>query len=190
MSIVVAMALRTVIVLVTALLVILPAQARKKRHPFDLFNHEFHTSLFEAASFSYENCHADPDSFTDRKKVNRLGCHLCHNHPNPPLPAAQDCNRCHVDGKFPKPDSHKTSWVERHQVEAKADPASCQQCHSNQIFCINCHQRRDTVQERVHRRNFKFFHSIQARANPRKCDACHTVDYCQKCHSGKGDSSQ
>ena len=168
-----------------------PAKEKKKKwHPFNIFPHEMHTALFEGASFSCDNCHADPASFGDRTKVNRLGCHICHNNPNPPLPGAQDCNRCHPGGKFPKPESHKVDWRSKHQVYAKQNPKECETCHSNRMFCIDCHQRRDTVQERMHKRNFKFFHSIEARANPRKCDACHTVNYCQECHAGQGSSKR
>ena len=81
-------------------------------------------------------------------------------------------------------------WVGRHQSLAKQNPAECASCHTNPMFCLDCHKRRDTVQERMHKRNFKFFHSIEARANPRKCDACHTVTYCQECHSGRGSSKR
>ena len=88
--------------------------------------------------------------------------------------------------KSDKPENHWADWMAKHQIYAKSDPGSCTQCHVNANFCIDCHRRRDTVQERVHKRNFKLFHSIQARANPRKCDACHTVDYCQTCHAGRG----
>ncbi len=167
-----------------------PAKGKKgKWHPFDIYNHEMHTVLFESVSFPCDNCHKDPASFGDRTKVNRLGCHLCHNNPKPPLPAEQGCERCHPGGKFPKPESHKVDWIGKHQVYAKGDPKYCQQCHSNAMFCIDCHQRRDSVSERVHKRNFKYFHSIPARANPRKCDACHTVNFCQQCHSGRENSS-
>ena len=177
--------------LTVMLLLILPlgvafSKAKKTPHPFDLFDHEMHTGLFEMGNISCDLCHADPDSFNDRSKINRLGCHTCHNNPNPPLPGTQECTVCHIGGKFPKPESHKTGWIGKHENYAKQNPEECAQCHRDRMFCIDCHKRRDTVQTRVHSRNFKFFHSIEARANPRKCDACHTVDYCQQCHSGRG----
>lgn len=162
---------------------------RKKPHPFDHYDHEMHLGLFEVASVACETCHADPDSFTDRKKVNRLGCHLCHNSPDPILPAENRCTVCHDNGP-PKPPSHKVDWKARHQIYAKQNPEECRQCHTDAIFCLNCHKKRQTVEETMHRRNFKFFHSIEARANPRKCDACHTVNYCQECHSGRGSSKR
>lgn len=174
---------------VVLLTLTLHAGGKKKKHPFDLFNHEMHTPLFEAAGTACETCHADPDSYGDRKKVNRLGCHTCHNSPNPPLPASQDCARCHADG-FPKPENHKVDWLNKHQVYAKQNPAECRQCHANQVFCTNCHQRRDTIQETVHRRNFRFFHSITARANPRKCATCHITNFCQDCHATGGSSKR
>ncbi|MBI1909473.1 MAG: hypothetical protein HYS22_04830 [Deltaproteobacteria bacterium] len=172
----------------------LSAEARKKKfHPFDLFDHEMHTPMFEGV-IPCETCHADPDSYTDRRKINRLGCHTCHNNPNPPLPGNNDCNVCHKTGSggtpFPKPASHKMDWLNKHKTLAQQNPAECTQCHANAIFCINCHKRRDTIQQRMHRRNFKFFHSIEARANPHRCDACHLVNFCQDCHSGRGNSNR
>ena len=164
----------------------LAVEGKKAQHPFDLFNHEMHTAMFEGV-VSCETCHADPASFTNRDKINRLGCHVCHNSDNPPLPASNDCSRCHPDGKIPKPQDHKADWKAKHQIFAKQNPESCAQCHSDPMFCINCHQRRDDVQEEMHRRNFRYVHSIEARANPRRCDACHSISYCQQCHSGKED---
>ncbi len=165
----------------------LAARGKKKPHPFDLYDHEMHTPLFEAASVACETCHADPDSFGNREKINKMGCHLCHNNPNPPLAATNECTVCH--GKIPpKPKSHLTDWLNKHQVYAKQNPQECVQCHTNAMFCLNCHSRRDTIQTRMHPRNFRFFHSIEARSNPHRCDACHTVDYCQSCHAGRGTS--
>ena len=162
----------------------------KVKPPLDFFNHEKHTPLFEGAKFSCENCHADPASYGDREKINKQGCHLCHNSPNPPLPGPTECTTCHEGGQFPEPESHKVDWLNKHQSYAKQDSAMCTQCHENQMFCINCHERRDTVQEQVHKRNFKLFHAITARANPRKCATCHKVDYCTECHSGEGSSKR
>lgn len=177
----------------TAALLVLPAHVsgkkKKKPGPYDAYNHEMHNSIFESVKVPCETCHADPDSYTDKKKVNPLGCHTCHNSPNPTIPANKDCNLCHSGG-FPKPQNHKANWISKHQTYAKLNPKDCVQCHPNQMFCIDCHQRRDTVQERMHRRNFKFYHSIEARANPRKCSTCHTTTYCQQCHAGKGNSSK
>ncbi|MDP2600907.1 MAG: hypothetical protein Q8P84_09295 [Deltaproteobacteria bacterium] len=164
------------------------AAKKKLKHPFDLFTpevHEMHNSFFEGANVSCDNCHKDPDNFADRSKMNKMGCHTCHNNPDPPAPASQDCARCHADG-FPKPQSHKAGWIAKHQDYAKQNVAECSQCHRNNFFCINCHQRRDSIQQIMHRRNFLMYHSVEARANPRKCDECHTVAYCQRCHAGKG----
>jgi hypothetical protein len=80
------------------------------------------------------------------------------------------------------PDSHRAGWATGHQQVAKTDAASCNGCHKS-FFCIDCHQRRDTVTERVHKRNFKFYHSIEARTNPRKCDTCHKITFCTDCHT-------
>lgn len=80
-----------------------------------------------------------------------------------------------------KPDSHRAGWNAGHQQAAKSDPSSCESCHKA-YFCVDCHQRRDTITQRVHRRNFLFYHSLEARANPRKCDECHRINYCTDCH--------
>lgn len=162
-------------------------EKRKDPHPYNFFDHAMHLMIFESSSVSCKVCHSDPQSFKNRKKVEPLGCHRCHNDEKPIVSAAEKCTICHVGGP-PKPQSHKVGWGAKHQVYAKTNPKECLECHTNQMFCIDCHKKRDTVRERVHRRNFKFFHSIDARANPRKCDACHTVNYCQQCHAGRGSS--
>ena len=79
------------------------------------------------------------------------------------------------------PDSHRAGWIEKHQQYSKSNKEECMMCHKP-IFCIDCHQRRDTITERVHKRNWKFYHSVEARANPRKCDSCHQVKFCNRCH--------
>lgn len=156
------------------------------QHPFDLYDHEMHFAFFEAAKVPCEMCHTTPESYTDRTKIYPLGCHNCHNSSKPLMEGAtQECKACHLSG-IPKPSSHRAGWIEKHQTYAKMNPSSCNQCHTNKMFCIDCHGRRDSVQQRMHNRNFRFFHSIEARANPHKCDACHTVTYCQECHSGRG----
>lgn len=162
------------------------AEGKKKSHPYDVYDHGMHTGFFKSVDeVTCDTCHADPISYVDRKKVNPMGCHFCHKRKEAQLPGPSTCTLCHEGGP-PKPQSHKVAWDKKHQVYAKQNAKECQQCHTNQMFCIDCHKRRDTVQERMHRRNFKFFHSIEARANPRRCDACHTVAFCQKCHAGRG----
>ena len=51
------------------------------------------------------------------------------------------------------PDSHRAGWKVKHQQAAKSDAASCNGCHKP-FFCVDCHQRRDTVTEQVHKNNF------------------------------------
>src|SRR3989338_6565410 len=131
----------------------------KKKHPFDFYDHDMHMTFFEAANVACETCHADPDSFTERSKVNAMGCHLCHNSAKPIIAATNKCTICH-EGGAPKPITHLPDWKTKHQTFAKTDPESCQKCHTNANFCIKCHARRDTVQEVMHRRNFRYFHSI------------------------------
>lgn len=156
---------------------------RKEIHPFDVYDHEMHNGLFEAFNFRCTTCHPNDDPYT-RDTVRREGCHICHKNPKTETGAPQDCKLCHINGKFPKPDSHKASWLQKHQYYAKQNVEACYECHQNKMFCIDCHARRDTVQERVHSKGFRYFHSVQARANPKKCDSCHVVNFCTRCHSG------
>lgn len=170
--------------------VLVTAKGKKKAHPFDQYNHDMHTALFEGV-VECELCHKnDPDYTGNRDKINPLGCHVCHKDANPPLAGPKDCNICHVGGKFPKPESHRADWKAKHQVYAKQDPKYCAQCHQNSMFCIDCHKRRDTIDQKMHRRNFRYVHSIEARANPRRCEACHTIAFCARCHAGRGDSKR
>lgn len=165
------------------------AAKKKKSSPYDVYNHEMHNSIFESAKHPCESCHADPLSYGNRDKINKQGCHACHNSSTPVMPVKKECVVCHSGG-FPKPASHRVSWISKHQSYAKNDAASCVECHPNQMFCMDCHSRRDTITERVHRRNYEFYHSIEARANPHKCASCHSVAYCQKCHEGRANSSK
>ena len=159
-----------------------------------VYDHEMHNEIFsDGEAFSCENCHKSDESYENYSLINPLGCHVCHNPPpgqSPDLEGPGECNLCHVGGWFPKPKSHKANWNNKHQVYAKQDPKSCVMCHSNNMFCLECHMERDTIKERMHRRNFKYYHSIEARANPRKCSVCHTVNYCQECHTGRGTSKR
>jgi len=176
---------RWIFIIIVSLFFIGTAEGKKKKFdPFDLYDHEMHNGFYEMASFACETCHINENAFT-RETVNRLGCHQCHNNPNPPAPAEQDCSRCHPNGQFPKPKSHNAGWLKQHRIHAKADPKSCATCHSDSMFCIDCHQRRDKIQNRVHPRSFRQFHSIEARATPQKCDSCHVVQFCTNCHQGK-----
>ncbi|MBI4238422.1 MAG: hypothetical protein HY696_08400 [Deltaproteobacteria bacterium] len=157
--------------------------------PFSLYDHEMHNGLFEAGGVGCETCHVDERSYGDLRYLNRIGCHTCHNNPDATMPGPNTCTLCHGEGGA-QPRNHRVAWLAQHQVFAKANGAECAQCHANVMFCVNCHQRRDTVQETAHRRNFRFFHSIEARANPRRCEACHTVTMCQACHAGRETSAK
>lgn len=158
----------------------------KRPHPFDLYNHPKHFQIFATAGFACTNCHKDlssPEAFKDRAKINRLGCHACHQAPNPPAKAPQDCMLCHKEG-LPRPEFHDASWIQQHASRAKAEPNLCANCHQSVMFCVDCHQRRDSIQRRMHNLNFKFYHSLEARANAHRCDACHQKAFCTNCHQG------
>lgn len=165
-----------------------PAQGKKKErkefHPFDVYDHPKHFVIFAMNNFACDNCHTDPASYKDRAKINRLGCHMCHQSLNPVVKTApQDCNICHKEG-IPRPEFHDSSWLQQHQMRAKAEPKLCASCHRSVMFCVDCHQRRDNIQRRMHDLNFRLYHSVEARANPHKCDACHRPMFCTNCHQG------
>lgn len=153
-----------------------------RMHLLDLYNHEAHNDIFQAANFDCKNCHPTDNSFT-RSKVDLTGCHKCHNTSNPPAPAAQDCARCHNDNLQPiRPKTHGASWSRIHGAYAKKNGATCTTCH-RQNWCVDCHQQRDSIRQTMHPRNYLFYHSIEARANPARCDRCHVVNYCTSCHT-------
>lgn len=151
--------------------------------PLDLYNHNKHFARFGQYGVNCSLCHKTPDSY-NREKVDRMGCHYCHNNGQSPAPKAArfKCITCHKDLSQIKPDNHRLNWVDRHQTTAKSDKNYCYKCHKS-YFCIDCHQKRDFVEKRMHTRNFRYYHSIVVRSNPRTCSNCHQRNFCKNCHA-------
>lgn len=151
--------------------------------PLDLYIHFKHFERFNAFGVPCALCHQTPDSF-NRQKVNRMGCHHCHNNPQSPSSKAArfKCTTCHKNLLQVRPENHNLSWIERHQSIAKQDKQYCYKCHKS-FFCTECHQNRDFVNKRMHSRNFRYYHSIEARSNPRTCTNCHQKTFCKDCHA-------
>ncbi len=165
----------------------LAAQAKlpspKAGDPMALFDHNKHHEYFSKLSTSCEVCHKTQDSYT-RDKVEKLGCHACHNNAQSPSAKAKKfkCITCHKDLKKVKPENHYLNWMSVHQTTAKQGKKDCLKCHKS-FDCTSCHQQRDTINQKIHSRNYRYYHSIEARSNPQKCDRCHKVSYCKECHA-------
>jgi hypothetical protein len=178
-------ALLFIIILLLGLISI-SSQARwtpkQNTSPFDLYDHDKHFLRFAEFDVDCTMCHQTDDSYS-REKVNKMGCHHCHNNSKSPSPKAKKykCITCHKDLSKVKPDNHKLSWISRHQTIAKQDKRSCLKCHKG-FFCTDCHQKRDFNNKRNHSRLFRYFHSIEARSNPNSCTSCHKTSFCKDCH--------
>ena len=177
----------TIVLLVAMSGIYLSARAElpkaKAGSPLDLFNHETHHEYFGSLNIECTLCHKTDDSYT-REKVNKLGCHHCHNNAQSPSKKAArfKCITCHKDITKVKPAGHNLNWLSRHQTEAKANKNNCLKCHQS-YFCTQCHQQRTSIDNKVHDRSYKFYHSIDARANPQKCGRCHQVNFCKSCRA-------
>lgn len=151
--------------------------------PFDLFNHDKHHEYFPEYNVDCTLCHKTDDSY-NREKVEKMGCHYCHNNDQSPAPKAAryKCITCHKDLSKVMPNDHKLNWISRHQTQAKQKKTACLKCHKG-FFCTDCHQKRDDTNKTRHSRLFRYSHSIEARSNPKSCNNCHQVSFCKDCHA-------
>jgi hypothetical protein len=158
------------------------------------FNHQSHDKPLAAKGVACVDCHRfdlkiETAQADVAKELSAHGmhpgstaCHTCHTAEATRMAGAPStCITCHENLLALRPKDHDLSWERLHASIARTEPASCENCHS-QNECVDCHERRDTIQTRVHERNFRFFHSIAARANPMQCGSCHREDYCIGCH--------
>ena len=158
------------------------------------FDHGKHAGALAKSQVSCLDCHrfdvlldsADEAAARDLSAralyPGSAACHFCHGPSESRMrDAPQACTYCHGNLLPLMPENHKVAWLKVHASVSQANPVECENCHRNS-FCIDCHERRDTIQTRVHERNFRFFHSLQARANPVQCGSCHRADYCINCH--------
>jgi hypothetical protein len=115
------------------------------------------------------------------------------------------CADCHaktvavkVEIKFPEQVLarfiHRNDFIGRHQVEARAEPATCRRCHGSS-FCEGCHQAQNltpfgTSPRNPHPPGWTFpgsasFHGTEARRDIASCAACHDQgarSICVDCH--------
>lgn len=90
---------------------------------------------------------------------------------------------------------HRGDWISRHPLEARADAATCQRCHS-QSTCESCHTAQNLTSRgdnprNPHPPNWAFpgpgtiLHGQEARRNIASCAACHdrgAASICVDCH--------
>ena len=170
------------------------------------------------ADASCATCHVDLAAYAylPTTQLSHQGDFL-RRHANVARAATQTCNTCHdanfcldchaktamvpVETKLiDRPDRrfiHRPDFVGRHAVDARADPASCQRCHSP-ATCQTCHEH-----ERVaagwspvspHPPGWGLpgsgqFHGDAARRNIASCAACHDQgdnSNCVSCHKVGG----
>lgn len=158
------------------------------------FDHGVHAASFASSGLACGDCHQfgvkiDADDEKHARALSAhaqypgsVACHSCHvDEGTRSVAAPGSCLTCHENLWPLLPANHEVGWQRAHAIEARANPASCDNCH-RQNQCVDCHARRDTIETRFHERNYRFFHSVAARANPMQCGSCHRVDYCIQCH--------
>jgi hypothetical protein len=134
-------------------------------------------------------------------KANGASCATCHDQ--------NFCLDCHAKTTMVKvetkladrPDRmfiHRNDFLGRHSVESRADPASCQRCHSPN-YCETCHQQSHVAFGSPNARNphppgwglpgSGAFHGDAARRDIASCASCHDQgdqSNCVQCHKVGG----
>ncbi len=165
-----------------------------------------------------DNCHVDLSSYPLRpvSEVSHQGDFL-RRHANVAKASSKSCAVCHdqnfcldchartasvpIETKLAdRPDRqfiHRQDFLGRHSVEARADPAQCQRCHSVST-CETCHEN-SRVSANVSSTNphppgwtlpgSPQFHGDAARRNIQSCASCHDqgdASNCVSCHKVGG----
>jgi len=115
----------------------------------------------------------------------KVTCHYCHNNPEktPAPDAPTKCYICHLNMREIEPQNHKVAdWLKKHSLTFYTSSKDCKDCHK-ESFCIDCHLRRDVIENLVHPRNYEKLHGIEVSANPAKCSKCHHLSFCMECHT-------
>jgi len=153
------------------------AKAIKPRRTVEKFTHEIHSNLEKKC----HTCHSGMEKCETRKDTPEMKmetCTPCHNGKK----ADSRCSLCHSQSRDLRPQSHKSNSFTRrgHALEAKADAAMCEQCHSPGS-CDNCHFGRGKTA--VHEPGFKYSHEFSVRTGEKDCAVCHTTEqFCRSCH--------
>ena len=98
------------------------------------------------------------------------------------------CVDCH-DGSG-RPSFHPADFVQRHGAEVAAQLQTCTGCHSNEVFCRDCHSTQgfavaDQTGAAFHDGVPDWFmaHGKAARQGLDACASCHSQTSCLRCHS-------
>lgn len=121
----------------------------------------------------------------DQDDIDAL-CARCHTNKGDEaqIPTLTQCRECHGEetGRL-KPDNHTVDWEKRHANVARANPTSCESCHTEDD-CGDCHNDEAAKPFSVHPPNFDTLHAVDARARLDDCSDCHTVEtFCRRCHA-------
>jgi hypothetical protein len=175
------------------------------------------------AAFPRPAAHEAPDfllAHAPARPAEQVACATCH--------ARESCTRCHMNAatvpaitalgsdariaglvrerapEYPAPASHRaSSWSRNHGGAARADAASCGNCHA-QNSCATCHRDRTPAAvaalprstagdgrgvvlpasvTRVHAADFTKAHAPEAVVATASCESCHAASFCESCHT-------
>jgi hypothetical protein len=198
-----------------------PRPARPSNLRYDHPAHIAAVQRRDGETLSCMRCHSPTDSAQTLMEVARARparCITCHAHQaERHLAANADCRTCHRPlaearglateriADFPKPASHDSTWVYRHNDAARSS-ASCAVCHARD-YCASCHVNAarvaaiqalgpdPRVAEIARTRPVRYvrppshleadFSSRHAPATPadgERCAACHARESCMACH--------
>jgi len=174
------------------------------------FNHKMH--LAQGATCEDAACHGSMAKVrlaTELQLPTEADCLTCHDGKK----ATQRCGACHptepsgrlatrarddrvLPALIPTAASswgmeHDLAFVDDHSAIAKANPAACQTCHTEDS-CLECHAG-PIRPMRIHAGDFLTSHALDARARTSDCQSCHrTQSFCLACHErvGFGDRAE
>jgi hypothetical protein len=112
------------------------------------------------------------------------------------------CTDCH-DGRVRPRTIHPSDYLNMHAIEARMGTQSCQSCHRDQSFCLDCHLRigvgessppnaKDNARFHPPKEIWsdpprkKGHHAFEAERNLNQCVSCHTERDCVVCHGALG----
>ncbi len=165
------------------------------RPRFPDFSHKAHIS----ETLTCEGCHGalwKPEMVEAETGHPAHGlCMTCHNG----VDQEAECVDCHADlreGKrlsgsqaemnIPKPMDHHPRFLHDHQFASRLDGNQCRECHTQDLFCAECHMGTN-VEVLVHERNWLVTHALSARKNLMDCQSCHDLaEDCSECHAEHG----
>ncbi|MFC1557684.1 cytochrome c3 family protein, partial [candidate division KSB1 bacterium] len=167
------------------------------------FNHESHMSgMGEEYCMT---CHPGIESVEYATAANMPSmklCAGCHNNVEQP----QDCESCHTELPTLRPDSHISTWMQRHDDAVRATSEDCAMCHSFD-YCQECHDGarlvgitgnvpdkltpnapqswglNNLLLSRNHDLNYRYTHALEAKSKVERCQLCHESEtFCADCH--------